>query len=83
MRRRKTNETKDDCIAQFSGHIHRERSDALLKKLKSEKKKDVVFVSSKTLFPKRKELLIEVDRKSTTKQRNEIITRRMTAKMIE
>lgn len=83
MRKRKTNETKDDCIAKLSGVVHRDRAENLLKKVKSEKRKDTIFISSKLLFPNRKELLIEVDKKSTTEQRKEIITKRMTAKMFD
>lgn len=83
MRKRKTNETKDDCIAKFSGSVHRDRAENLLNKVKSEKRKDTIFISSKLLFPNRKELFIEVDKKSTTEQRNEIITKRMTTKMFE
>jgi hypothetical protein len=82
MRKRKTTETKDECMAKINGSSQREKAIELLSTIQK-KKKNTIFVSSKLLFPFRKELLIEVDAKSTKEQRNEIITRRMTAKSIE
>jgi len=82
MRKRKTTETKDECMAKINGKSQREKSIELLNVVHN-KKKDTIFVSSKLLFPLRKELLIEVDAKSTKAQINEIIIRRMTAKSIE
>lgn len=82
MRKRVTNDSKEECMEQITGRSQKKRAKILLDEIKM-KKRDTVFISSKKLFPNRKELLIEVDKSTSKKIRDEKIIKRMTIKDFE
>lgn len=82
MRKRVTNDSKEECMEQITGRSQKKRAKILLDEIKI-KKRDTVFISSKKLFPNRKELLIEVDKSTSKKIRDEKIIKRMTIKDFE
>lgn len=82
MRKRVTNDSKEECMEQITGRSQKKRAKILLDEIKI-KKRDTVFISSKKLFPNRKELLIEVDKSTSKKIRDEKTIKRMTIKDFE